>query len=99
MAGQGITGCFYGLPIATLNTQLTYWLNVLTGISTAGQSYTLGGRTFNRANLGEVRQTIQELQAAINRANGTSLTQTFANMNTGTSGGAGGSNWQPNNYS
>ena len=78
-------GAFFGLPVTTLTTMLNNYIAVLTGISTAGQSYTLGGRTFNRANLVEVRNTIQELQRAINRANGTSLSFTFANMNTGVS--------------
>lgn len=81
----GITGAFFGLPVTTLQTMLTNYLNVLTGISTAGQSYSLGGRTFTRAQLAEVRQTIQELQAAIDRANGVRNTFTFANMNTGVS--------------
>lgn len=81
----GVTGVFFGLPVATLTTMLTNYINVLTGISTAGQSYTLSGRTFNRANIAEVRQTIQELQRAIDRANGVSNSFTFANMNTGVS--------------
>ena len=82
---QGVTGQFFGLPVATLQTMLTNYLNVLTGISTAGQSYTLGGRTFNRAHIADVRQTIQELQVAIDRANGVRNTFTYANMNTGIS--------------
>ena len=81
----GITGCFFGLPVTTLQPMLTNYLNLLTGISTAGQSYMIGGRTFTRANIAEVRQTIQELQYAINRQNGTNNSFTFANMNTGVS--------------
>ena len=76
---------FFGLPTATLQTMLTNYLAVLTGISTAGQNYTLGGRSFTRAHIAEVRQTIQELQVAIDRANGVRNTFTFANMNTGQS--------------
>ena len=79
----GLTGCFFGLPVATLNTMMTNWTAVLTGISTAGQSYSLGGRSFTRAHISEVRQTIMEIQAALDRANGVRNTFTFANMNTG----------------
>jgi hypothetical protein len=79
----GVTGVFFGLPVATLTTMQTNYIAVMTGIATAGQSYTLSGRAFTRANLPEVRQTLVEIQRALDRANGVSNSFTFANMNTG----------------
>ena len=87
----GVTGAFFGLPAATLNTLLANYVAALTGISTAGQSYTLAGRQFTRANIAEVRQTIIEITRALDRINGTSTTFTFANMNTGNDSGSGAS--------
>lgn len=77
---MAIKGTFYGLPLATLQTMQTAWLACLTGIATAGQSYQIAGRQFTRADLAEVKDTIAELQAAIERANGTRVTQTYANF-------------------
>jgi len=39
-------------------------------IAVAGASYSIAGRSFTRANLAEVAQTIKELQAAIDNASG-----------------------------
>lgn len=75
---SGIQGLFFGLDAATLAQLKADYLSCLTAIAVAGQSYTIAGRQFNRANLAEVKQTIAEIQAALNRANGTSITQTFA---------------------
>ncbi len=74
----GIRGVFFGLPLATLQTLLTEYTTCLTAIAVAGQSYTISGRQFNRPQLEEVRETIAELQAAITRASGTSVTKTYA---------------------
>jgi len=79
----GVQGVFFGLPSATLTTIQNNYIAVLTGISTAGQSYSLGGRMFTRANIAEVRQTLLEVQRAIDRANGVSKSFTYGNMNYG----------------
>lgn len=75
---SSIRGVFYGLPLATLQTLLTDYTNCLIAIATAGQSYTISGRQFNRPQIEEVRSTIAELQAAINRLSGNSVTKTYA---------------------
>ena len=77
-SSSGITGAFFGVDSATLATLLTQYTACLVAIATAGQSYTIQGRQYNRAQLEEVRATIAELQAAINRAANTATTQTFA---------------------
>ena len=75
---MAVQGTFYGLPLATLQQLQTDFTSCLTAIAVAGQSYTIMGRQFNRANLPEVRDTLAEIQAAITRAQGTSVTKTFA---------------------
>jgi hypothetical protein len=62
---------FFGLPIATLQELHTDFIACLKTIAVAGASYSIAGRSFTRANLAEVSQTIKELQAAIDSANGT----------------------------
>ena len=77
---MAIKGTFFGLPLATLQTMQTQWLACLTGIATAGQSYQIAGRQFTRADLAEVKDTIAELQAAIDRASGTRTTYLYTNF-------------------
>jgi len=77
---MALTGAFYGIPAAQLTTMLAEWQACLSAIAGGGQSYTIAGRQFNRANLPEVRQTILEINTALARAQGTRTTQTFANF-------------------
>ena len=77
---MAFTGRFYGLTAAQLTTMQTEWLACLSSIATAGQSYTIAGRQFNRANLAEVSQTLGDINDALARAQGTRTTQTFANF-------------------
>ena len=80
MAGvpHGIRGLFFGLATSDLNTLKTNYLACLNAIAVAGASYTIAGRQFTRANLGEVSQMLAEVQAAIDRNAGTNPSQTFA---------------------
>lgn len=77
---MAIKGTFFGLDLATLQSLQTQFTQCLIGIATAGQSYQIAGRQFTRADLAEVKDTIAELQAAIERAQGTRMTQTLANF-------------------
>jgi outer membrane murein-binding lipoprotein Lpp len=61
---------FFGLPIATLEELLNDYVACLKAIAVAGASYSIAGRSFSRANLNEVSQTVKELQAALDAANG-----------------------------
>lgn len=88
----GIQGYFYGLPVATLQTLLTNYTNCLTAIAVAGQSYSISGRQFNRANLREVSEIVAEIQAALDRAAGTRTTQTYARFGNQTGGPIPGAN-------
>ena len=71
-------GDFIGLPIATLTSLRDKYLTCLEAIAVAGTSYSIAGRSFSRANLGEVRDTIAELTYAITLANGTRTLTTYA---------------------
>ena len=64
-------GSFVGLPSASLISLRTKYLECLEAIAVAGASYSIAGRSFSRANLGEVRDTIEELSYAIKLADGT----------------------------
>lgn len=72
-----VRGQFFGLPLATLNSLMASYTQALTDIANVGQSHAVTGRSFTLANIAEIRQTIQELQAAINQANGVRVRRTF----------------------
>ncbi len=76
---MAIQGLFYDLTAAELATLRTEYLACLSAIAVAGQSYTIAGRQFNRASLGEVKELLAEISAAQARLAGTAApTQTFA---------------------
>lgn len=77
---MAIEGIFFGLDAATLATLKTNYVACLNAIAVAGQSYSISGRTFTRANLKEVAQLVAEVQAAIDRAAGTRITHYYPNM-------------------
>lgn len=72
---------FYGLTAAELTSLRTDYLACSHAIAVAGQSYSIAGRQFNRANLAEVNQTLGAINLALARVNGTRVTQTYANFN------------------
>jgi hypothetical protein len=71
-------GSFVGLPSATLISLRQKYIDCLEAIAVAGASYSIAGRSFSRANLGEVRDTIEELSYAIKLADGTRVLTTYA---------------------
>lgn len=77
---MAIEGLFFGLDAATLATLKADYVTCLQAIAVAGQSYSISGRTFTRANLQEVSQLLAEVQAAIDRASGTRITHFYPNM-------------------
>ena len=62
------SGSFVGLPLATLTSLRDKYVSCLEAIAVAGASYSIAGRSFSRANLTEVRNTIEELSYAIKLA-------------------------------
>jgi len=71
-------GSFVGLPLATLTGLRDKYVSCLEAIAVAGISYSIGGRSFSRANLTEVRNTLEELNYAIRLADGTKVINTYA---------------------
>jgi hypothetical protein len=82
---MAIEGIFFGLDAATLATLKTNYTACLQAIAVAGQSYSISGRSFTRANLKEVSQMLAEVQAAIDRAAGNRTTAYYPNFNPSTS--------------
>lgn len=77
MPQEVISGQFFGLPYPTLVSLMNAYTQALTDIATAGQSHAVTGRNFTLANIAEVRRTIAELQAAINRSQGQRIRRTL----------------------
>jgi hypothetical protein len=75
MADGNIRMIFAGQPYAQLQTWMAAYQQALTDIANTGQHYSVTGRTFSAADLPEIRQTIGEIQAAMN---GTRVRRTFA---------------------
>lgn len=75
-------GLLVGLPLATLTDLQTKYAECLAAIAVAGQSYSISGRSFNRANLTEVQNMLAEVNYAISLASGTARTFTVAGFGT-----------------
>ena len=81
MAYQGL---FVGLPAATLAQLQTDFTSCLTAIAVAGQSYTISGRQFTRADLKEVAALLSEVtQAILAQSPSSRVTRTLPNFNSG----------------
>lgn len=65
-----IQGLYFGMDVADLTTMMAEARATRKAILEAHQSYSLAGRTFNRAPLEAVTRDIFEIQAALNRASG-----------------------------
>lgn len=64
---------FVNLSLSQLLTMQTQWLQVLSDIAGGGTNYTFPGRSFTRANLAEVRETLSLLSVAIRFSRGTGV--------------------------
>jgi hypothetical protein len=73
---MALSKTFFGLPIATLQSLQAKYIACMEAIAVAGSSYSIAGRSFTRANLSEVAQTVKELQAAIDNAQGNRVKRT-----------------------
>jgi hypothetical protein len=69
-----------GLTSAQLTELQTNYLACLNAIATTGQSYTIGGRTFTRANIDSVGSMLAEINSAVERRSGTRITRTNADF-------------------
>jgi hypothetical protein len=56
---------FVGLPLAVLQELQGLYVQVLKDIALAGQSYSFPGRTFTRADLRSIKETLGDINSAI----------------------------------
>ncbi len=61
---------FYGLPTATLKELRDEYVAAIKAVAINGVSYSIGGRSLSRANLTEMRNTLGDITAALDRASG-----------------------------
>ena len=81
MAYQGL---FVGLSLADLQDLQTSFKTCLKSIAVAGQSYSISGRQFTRADLKEVANLLSEVNQAIAALSPSSrVTRTYPNFNFG----------------
>lgn len=59
---------FFGLPVATLEELRDEYVAAIKAVATNGVSYSIGGRSLSRANLTEMRNTLGDIMAAIDRS-------------------------------
>lgn len=76
----GIQNQLIGLPVDILNNLRDEYVKCLAQIAVVGQSYSIGERHFTNADLNQVRQTLMEVQAAINFATGKRNTRVGSNF-------------------
>ena len=72
---------FFGLPVETLQELRTEYIAAIKAIATNGVSYSIGGRSLSRANLTEMRNTLGDIQAALDRASGNRRRTLYASFN------------------
>ena len=71
---------FFGIPVATLTELQAEYLAAIKAIATNGVSYSIGGRSLSRANLTEMKTTLADITAAIDRAAGNRRRVTHASF-------------------
>jgi len=59
---------FFGLPVATLEELRDEYVAAIKAVATNGVSYSIGGRSLSRANLTEMRNTLGDIMAALDRS-------------------------------
>lgn len=65
-----------GLDAATLGTLKTAYTAALLAVA-QNQSYSVSGRSFTRANLSEIKETLNQINRALEVANGTVVRKTL----------------------
>lgn len=75
-----VEGKFVALDVATLQTMQTQWLACLAAISTAHQSYSIAGRSFTRADLAAVTDTLAEISYALKLNSGGLVRTVYSDM-------------------
>jgi hypothetical protein len=71
---------FYGLPVATLEELRDEYVAAIKAVAVNGVSYSIGGRSLSRANLTEMRNTLGDVMAALDRASGSRRRTLYASF-------------------
>jgi hypothetical protein len=71
---------FFGLPVATLEELRDEYVAAIKAIAINGVSYSIGGRSLSRANLTEMRNTLGDITAALDRASGSRRRTLYADF-------------------
>ena len=74
------SGLYIHLDAATLATMKTNLIAAHASVLTTGQSYSIAGRTFTRADLGKISQELAEVSFAQGIQGGTVVTETYVDM-------------------
>ena len=74
-----MANAFIGLPLGTLQTLQTAYIDCLTALA-SNQSYSLNGRSLTRVNLPDVQDALANINAALALAQGTSTTTSFVSF-------------------
>lgn len=72
---------FFGLTLNQLQTLQANFLAALPAIA-SNQSYSLNGRSLTRANLNDIKDTLSEIQAAIDDTQGNTSDTTYVDFTT-----------------
>lgn len=75
-----VSRAYFGLPTATLIELRDAFVEGIKKVAIVGQSHSISGRTFTHADLPKMTAELQNVQAALNAANGTRVTKTFASF-------------------
>lgn len=78
-----IQGLFVNIDAATLATMQADWLACLHSVAIGNQSYSIAGRSFTRANLKEVSETLGEISYALQLKSGNLQRVTYADLSNG----------------
>ena len=70
---------FIGLPLATLQTLQTAYVSAVTALA-SNQSYSLNGRTLQRADLDKVTNALGQINGAIADSQGNSTNRTLVSF-------------------
>ena len=71
---------FFGLPVATLEELRDEYVAAIKAVATNGVSYSIGGRSLSRANLTEMRNTLGDIMAALDRSSNRSRRTLYADF-------------------
>jgi hypothetical protein len=65
-----VSGVYFNLPLPTLYALQTQFVAAIAQLTTVGQSYTIGNRSYSLIDIKDINQSLLEINAAILKATG-----------------------------